>query len=171
MPLPYITLAQAKRHLYVDDEAHNADIQFKVEQACGIITDYLKARPIAIASISVANPTVITTSVPHGLISGISYTIGGTTTTPTVEGSQLVTVTGFTTFTVPVNVTVGQTTKAGTVGTPVWTETTAPGHMKAATLLVLTHLHEKRGDDMASDTGLWDAVGRLLMRSRDPALA
>ena len=54
---------------------------------------------------------------------------------------------------------------------PAWTEDTVPGPVQAAVLLVLAHLHENRGDDMANDERLWEAVGRLLMRFRDPALA
>ena len=169
--MAYLTLQQAKTHLRVEDPQQNEDIYLKVQQASAIVADYLKARPIAIASISVASPSVITTSQPHSLVSGTTYTISGTTTTPTVNGAQVVTVTGADTFTIPVNVTVGQTTEAGTVGGPSWTELTVPFHIQAATLLVLTHLYEKRGDDMGTDQLLWDAVGRLLVRSRDPALA
>jgi hypothetical protein len=176
--MPYVTLQQAKTHLRVEDAQQNDDIYLKVQQASAIITDYLKIRPIAIASVSVANPTVITTSVPHSLVTGTTYTIGGTTTTPTVNGAFVVTVTGATTFTVPVNVTIGQATAAGTVGTPVWTELTVPFHIQSATLLMLSHLYEHRGDDMGGkvgggnpDTTLWQAIDRILMRSRDPALA
>lgn len=48
---------------------------------------------------------------------------------------------------------------------------TVPGHVEAATMVMLTHLYENRGDDMAADEDAWKAVERLLMRSRDPALA
>jgi hypothetical protein len=168
-----MTLRQAKGHLRIPLDAFDsdADVQLKVDQASAIILDYLKARPIAIASISVANPTVITTSVPHSLISGSTYTILGTTTTPAVTGSNVVTVTGAKTFTVPVNVTVGQTAAAGTIGTVSWTDLTAPGPVQAAALLVLTHLYEHRGDDLTTDAQLWEAVGRLTVRFRDPACA
>jgi len=167
----YATLADAKRHLRVDDENQNADIYMKLVQATAIIADYLKNRQIAIASISAANPAIVTTTVPHSLTTGTTYTLTGTSTTPTVNGSQAVTVLSPTTFSVAVNVTAGQSTAAGSVGTPSWTDATVPAHIQAATLLVLTHLYERRGDDMSSDDVLWQAVGRLLMRSRDPALA
>lgn len=63
-----------------------------------------------ITSSSVANPTVITTSAPHNLTSGDSTTIAGHTgSTPTINGVQTVTVTGASTFTIPVNVSVGGT--------------------------------------------------------------
>lgn len=56
-------------------------------------------------------------------------------------------------------------------GDPTWMPDTVPLHIKAATKLMLGHLYEHRGDDMRLDEELWAAVDRLLMRSRDPALA
>jgi hypothetical protein len=114
--------------------------------------------------VSAANPAVITTSVPHSLTSGVTATIAGTTTTPTVNGSQVVTVTGLTTFTVPVAVTVGQSTAAGTISSAVWTEDTAPDNVSAAVLCVLEDLYERRPIN-------WDIVRDLLVGLRDPALA
>jgi hypothetical protein len=52
-----------------------------------------------------------------------------------------------------------------------WTPQTAPGRVQAATLLMVAHLFEHRGDLMQPDEALWDAIGRILARSRDPALA
>lgn len=52
-----------------------------------------------------------------------------------------------------------------------WDEITVPWHVRAAVKLMLTHLHEHAGDDMSNDEDLWNAVRRLLERSRDPALA
>lgn len=168
-----VSIDQAKDHLRIDldNVDDNADLSLKVDQASAIVLDYLGNRSIAIASISVANPTVITTSVPHSLTSGLSYTLTDTTTTPTINGARVVTVTGPKTFTVPVNVTTGQSTAAGTVASPAWAADTATGPMQAATLLILGHLYENRGDDMKADETLWAAVTRLLMRSRDPVLA
>lgn len=169
----YLTLAQAKEHLRVPAAStdNDADINLKLLQAQAIVLNYLKDRPTTIASISVANPTVITTDVPHGLISGAIYTLSGTTSTPTVNGAQVVTVTGATTFTVPVNVTIGQASAAGLIATPAWTQGTVPGAVQAATLLALSHLYENRGEAMRADADLWEALGRLLCRYRDPALA
>lgn len=65
------------------------------------------ATPIPIQSSSVANPTVITTQVPHKLATGETVVIVGHTSTPSLNGEQTVTVLTPTTFTVPVNVTVG----------------------------------------------------------------
>jgi hypothetical protein len=56
-------------------------------------------------------------------------------------------------------------------GDATWNSDTAPAPVQAATLLVLGHLHENRGDDMEPDANLWMAIERVLMRSRDPALA
>lgn len=54
---------------------------------------------------------------------------------------------------------------------PDWTSDTVPGPVQAATLLMLTHYYEHRGDDLRADEAVWLAVQRLLMRFRDPALA
>lgn len=65
---------------------------------------------IPITSSSVANPSVITTPVPHGLTTGQKILISGHAgSTPAINGQQTVTVTGPNTFTIPVNVTVGGT--------------------------------------------------------------
>jgi hypothetical protein len=166
-----VSMSAAKKHLRVTSDEQDADIALKLDQAEGIILDYLKHRLTNIASVSVANPTVITTDVPHGFTSGVAYPIAGTTTTPTINGSQVVTVTGSTTFTVPVNVTVGQSAAAGTVGAAAWTDVTVPRPVQSSILITLSHLHENRGDDMKADGDLWLAIERLLMRQRDPALA
>lgn len=78
--------------------------------------------PIAIASASVANPTVVTTTGEHGLSSGETVTIDGTSGyTPDLDGVYDVTVTGDTTFTVPVSVTTagtgGEVQSGGVVAT------------------------------------------------------
>lgn len=52
-----------------------------------------------------------------------------------------------------------------------WTDVTVPGQVRAAVLYVLTHLFKHRGDDMSLDEAFWNALARLLWRSRDPALA
>lgn len=67
-------------------------------------------RVIPITSNSIANPTVVTTPVPHGLTTGDVILIAGVaTSSPTINGQQTATVTGTNTFTVPINVTVGGT--------------------------------------------------------------
>ena len=58
-----------------------------------------------ISSISIANPTVITTAAPHQLTSGDSVTIAGTNSTPVANGDWVATVTGASTLTIPLNVT------------------------------------------------------------------
>jgi hypothetical protein len=70
----------------------------------------------AIVSSSIANPTVLTTTTAHGLVTGQQVTIAGHSgSTPDINGTHTVTVTGGTTFTIPVNVTVGGT--GGTTST------------------------------------------------------
>lgn len=64
----------------------------------------------AITSSSVANPTVITTQVNHGAVTGDTIEISGHAgSTPTINGTRVVTVTGPMTFTIPINVTTGGT--------------------------------------------------------------
>lgn len=161
---PLVTMEQAKSHLRITDDLSDDDVQAKLDQASTIILNYLKVRYTAIASVSVANPTVVTTSVPHSLVSGVTATIADTSTTPTINGAQVITVTGTKTFTVPVNVTAGQTSAAGTVSTPTWTLATVPSPVAAGILLVLEDLYERRPIG-------WESIGALLIRYRDPAVA
>lgn len=71
---------------------------------------------VAITSSSVANPSVITTATAHGLATGNKvYIVGHTGATPSINGTvYAATVTGASTFTIPVNVTIGGT--GGTLG-------------------------------------------------------
>jgi hypothetical protein len=65
---------------------------------------------IPITSNTIANPTVVTTPVPHKLTTGDVVLISGViTSTPAINGQQSVTVISPTTFSVPVNVTVAGT--------------------------------------------------------------
>lgn len=68
----------------------------------------------SITSVSVANPTTITTSAAHGYATGDKVVITGTNTSATTVGTFTATVTGATTFTIPVNVT-SVTTGTGSV--------------------------------------------------------
>lgn len=75
---------------------------------------------VVIATSSIANPTLLTTTTPHGLVSGDTATIAGHTgSTPAVAGLVTVTVLTPLTFTVPVNVTVAGTGGTVTRTTPV----------------------------------------------------
>lgn len=61
-------------------------------------------------------------------------------------------------------------------GDPTWDATSCPLPVQAATLYMIGLLYEHRGDDLEAgagdfDQGTWDAIERLLKRSRDPALA
>lgn len=65
---------------------------------------------IGITNSSIADPTVITTDDPHGLITGDSTTIvGHGASSPDINGIWVVTVTGASTFTIPIEVTSGST--------------------------------------------------------------
>jgi len=97
-------------------------------------------RTIPITSSSVANPTTITTPVPHGLATGDIILIAGHSgSTPTINGERTVTVVTTTTFTIPVNVTVGGTggtftrgkTNNGGVAYFQWTQLTLGGFTNA----------------------------------------
>ena len=77
-----------------------------------------------ISAISVANPTIITTTAPHSLLTGETINIAGSNSTPSINGPQIVTVIDSTHFSIPVNVTGAGTT--GTFTSP--TIVTSPGH-------------------------------------------
>jgi hypothetical protein len=80
----------------------------KLESLGGVWALSASAATTAITSCSVANPTVVTTPVPHGLRSGDVVTIAGMAGgTPSLNGAQTVVgVPSQTTFTVAVNGTV-----------------------------------------------------------------
>jgi Phage gp6-like head-tail connector protein len=55
---------------------------------------------------------------------------------------------------------------------PLWVSpATAPGPVTAAILLWLVRLYEHRGDDDEADAITWQAIERVLVRSRKAALA
>ena len=64
---------------------------------------------IFISSISAANPTVITTTTPHGLINQDKVIITDSNSTPSVDGEYQITYISPTSFSIPVNVTVAGT--------------------------------------------------------------
>jgi hypothetical protein len=61
----------------------------------------------------------------------------------------------------------------GTDDAAAWTDADVPTPVRSAVLLLLAHLYDHRGEDMATDANLWNAIGRLLMGTgyRDPTLA
>jgi hypothetical protein len=59
----------------------------------------------AVASVSIASPSQITTSAVHNYETGDSITISGTDTTPSINGTHIVTKIDANNFTIPVNVT------------------------------------------------------------------
>jgi hypothetical protein len=86
-----------------------------------------RLRQLVITGATVAASSVVTTSTAHGLTSGQTAAIGGSNTTPTIDGNRVVTVLSSTTFTVPVTVTV-----AGTAGYTTPAEDTAAGLVRPA---------------------------------------
>lgn len=167
-----MSLQQAKSHLRLTTNYDYADLQWKIEQASGIILDYLQARAhkrATVASSSVASPTVITTSAAHGFVNGESVTIvGHVDSTPALDGTYTLSNVTSTTFTVPVAITVAGTGGAAMVA---WNEDNVPMQVQQAAELMLTHLWENRGHDQKADEDLWKAVKRLLDRTRDPSFA
>jgi len=106
---------------------------------------------VTIVSSSVANPSVLTTLVPHGLASGDTTTIAGHTgSTPAVDGSRVVTVLTPTTFSIPVSVSVGGA--GGTV-------------TRTAAADVLT-LAEAKSYARLTDTSLDGLIPRFLATAR-----
>lgn len=87
------------------------------ERNTSLLNQWLKqgVNKSLVASISVANPAVVTTAAAHGFLTGQTVNFAGTSTTPDVSGNNVATVTGATTFTIPVNVTGGQAGAAGSV--------------------------------------------------------
>ena len=79
-----------------------------------------------ITAASVGSPTEITTAVANGLVSGMTVTIAGSNSTPSINGSYPVTVLDSTHFTIPVAVTAADNTPAvSTTGRGTCTFTTA----------------------------------------------
>jgi len=58
---------------------------------------------------------------------------------------------------------------------PTWEPGTAPRFVVAAVLLLTAHLYEHRGDEFGpgndNDVRVWESIGNVLRRARDPALA
>lgn len=98
-------------HIYLGSikvDASNTSADF--DQAHMSIVD---SRLIYITSISVANPTIITTSTPHGLNQNDLISLQSTDSTPNLDSIQYrATPISSTTFSIPVNVTVAGTTGA-----------------------------------------------------------
>ena len=87
---------------------------------------------IPITSNSLANPSVVTTTVNHGFTNSDVVLIAGViTSNPTINGERVATVTGLNTFTVPVNV-----GTAGTGGTAVraWTKNGGAGYLSCSAI-------------------------------------
>lgn len=93
---------------------------------------------ISISATSEADPTEITTATAHGLITGDIVVIVDDDSTPSLDGSHTVTVTGTLTFTVPVEVTAAGS--AGSFKKVTQTNAIAQLHVPALTLGGYTNL-------------------------------
>ena len=81
-----------------------------VATAEGALSAWRLTAPLTITANTLANPTIVT-STAHGLAAGTtSIVIGGSNSTPTIDGARTATYIGANTFSVPVNVTVAGTT-------------------------------------------------------------
>jgi Flp pilus assembly protein TadG len=168
-----VSLVEGKAHLRITTTSDDADITRKIEQASDIIIDFLaeRANTYRIVSTSEASPTVITVDGVHGLSNGATVLIENhLDSEEEIDGTYVVSSVTDTTFTIPVEVT---TTGTGGTVKGLWSDTAGnvPGRVETATLLMLTHLYERRGDDPREDDELWASIERVLLRSRNLAIA
>lgn len=121
----YTISGQMDRGVIVQNStAKTADWNTKTDGASVDYTLDTSQRVIPITSNTQANPTVITTPVPHGLTTGQVILISGNTgSNAAINGERTVTVISTTTFSVPVNC----TTAGGTGGTFVRSSTVNGG--------------------------------------------
>ena len=54
--------------------------------------------------------------------------------------------------------------------TPDWNESTVPGEVQSAVLLVLGFLWEHRGDGMLPDATFWASIDQVLAGKKDPVI-
>jgi hypothetical protein len=116
---------------------------------------------VAVTSSSVASPSVITTAT-HGLVSGQSVTIAGHTgSTPDINGTHIVTVINATTFSIPVNVTVGGTGGTVTTGGQTYTAGTTTDTTESMTYEISTDVQDfiASGVKATSLELSYDAIG------------
>lgn len=105
----------------------------------------------SITNVSVANPTVIT-STAHGLTTGDQITIAGTNTSGTTVGNFTVTVITSDTFSIPVNVT------SVTTGTGTWVSRTWAGTLTQATITPFNNLAIVCVDGSNNPPKKWDGT-------------
>ncbi len=82
-------------------DRHTIANRFQYNDGVGLLVRLSQS----ISTISAANPTVITTVLPHGLSTGAVIYVDNSDSTPTIDGGPYtITVTGASTFTIPVSV-------------------------------------------------------------------
>ena len=70
---------------------------------------------VALTANTAANPSVVTTASPHGLVTGAKVLISGSNSSPSINGISTVTVLSATTFSIPKDLSAGTAGTAGTV--------------------------------------------------------
>ena len=138
-------------------------------------------------AVSIANPSQITCAAAHNLTTGQTVTLSGFSTTPDINGSQVVTVVSSTVFSIPVNVT-AVTTATGTIVIPLpsGTQTTpvfasldsvtpsAVGTSGSAGTSIISarrdHVHAHEAAHINHDT-TWAAKGDLIVGTADNTAA
>lgn len=109
MSLSTLAAVKAQLGLATGDTSQDTKLTGLIRAAGAILRGYLRGYIGGLISANtLANPTVIT-SIGHGLVTGDVIVIGGSNSTPTIDGSRTVTRLTDDTFSVPVNVTVAGT--------------------------------------------------------------
>lgn len=159
---PDVTVAMRERALLratreIDAYLQSSGIQYSSGQSLLYPRAVDTASSLVIASSSVADPTEIRTTIPHGFSSGQVVTISGHASTPALDGAHTITVTGEHTFTVPVAVTVAATGGTLTNASVPTVPYLLPG-IRHATYAQAKHLLAG-GADMADATAMRAARG------------
>lgn len=118
----YASAAEARERWGKDDDSEDAAIGAALEATSQYLDrrcrrpDGFNANGVLGGDITntIANPTVVSTTVNHGLVTGNAVYITGSNSTPTIDGTHTVIVISPTTFSVPVNVTGGGTAGSAT---------------------------------------------------------
>lgn len=88
------------------------DIGKNITVSTGGIVCRAPVVPVSITAFTIANPSVVTTALPHGFSTGDVVTFSGSTSTPVTDGDHAITVIDSTHFSIPINVTVTGTALA-----------------------------------------------------------
>lgn len=165
--------------------AKDANFQARLSSLLMLEAQVVITETTTISSASVANPSVVTFAGNHGLATGDVIVCANTNSTPILDGTAYyVTVTGATTLTIPVNVTVASTrgacTSAKHTGRRTFAQNilTAPASVAASVALAITNATNLTGANTTFDfengittTDATDAAIRSQIQSLWNALA